>query len=369
MNEIELLENKELENPEIASENIREFALEEFKLNPVSSAEMSKENPMINEDDLLSLDVAPPQLLVDAGMIEANDEVLEVEDPIFALLAAPTLPELPKENRARLQMQSPTRLNFYWSIKTNPFQTLHRAFGNTGSYTLVAKLVNQTTDREEFFPVEAEGSWWFNVDADTTYRAEIGFYAPNRPFVRVMFSNTLETPRKNPSPRHATEKDWSVSAYQFAEVLDVSGYQQDAFEVALAGDDFEQSESATNNAFTQFIGKQEINFPSDEIRFALLALASGYTLESLRGHIGASLFAVLQENAEKLSAENALSAVHEHFDIFSDEILEEEEIGSAVFGASLVNFPKISRKRTVPKTLLPKFAPKLSPISSFQFLK
>jgi len=98
-------------------------------------------------------------------------------------------------------------------------------------------------------------------------------------------------------------------------------------------------------------------------------LASGYTLESLRGHIGASLFAVLQENAEKLNAENALTALNEHFDVFSDEILEEEEIGSAVFGASLVNFPKMSRKRTVPKTLLPKIGPKLSPISSFQFLK
>ncbi len=357
MNEKELLENEELET----SENVKEF-----KLNPISSAATLREIPMIDEDNILSLDVAPPQILVDAGLIEAKDELLEVEDPIFAELSAPKLPELPKENRARLQMQSPTRLNFYWSIKQNPFQTLNRAFGNTGSYTLVAKLVNQTADREEFFPVEAEGSSWFNVDADATYRAEIGFYAPNRPFVRVMFSNTLETPRKNPSPRRATEKDWAVSAYQFAEVLDVSGYQQDAFEVALAGDDFEHSESATSNAFSQFIGKQEIDFPSDEIRFALLALASGYTLESLRGHIGASLFAVLQENAEKVSAENALAALNEHFDVFSDEILEEEEIGSAVFGASLVNFPKMSRKRTVPKTLLPKIGPKLSPISSFR---
>lgn len=356
MNEKELLESTETD-----SENIREFALEEFKLNPISSAEMKREVPTIDDDDLLSLDVAPPQILVDAALIEAKDEVLEAENPIFALLAEPQLPELPKENRARLQMQSPTRLNFYWSIKQNPFQTLHRAFGNTGSYTLVAKLVNQTTDREEFFPVEAEGSKWFDVNADATYRAEIGFYAPNRPFVRVMFSNSLETPRKRVSPHRASEKDWAVSAHQFAEVLDVSGYRQDAFEVALAGDDFAQAESATTNAFSQFIGKQEIDFPSDEIRFALLALASGYTLENLRGHIGASLFAVLQENAEKVSAENALAAVREHFDVFADDIVEEEEIGSAVFGASLVNFPKRARKRTVPKTRLPK----LSPISSF----
>ena len=72
MNEKELLENSE-----IASENTKEFALEEFKLNPLSSAEMIKEIPLIDENDLLSLHVAPPQLLVDAGLIEEkNIEVL-----------------------------------------------------------------------------------------------------------------------------------------------------------------------------------------------------------------------------------------------------------------------------------------------------
>ena len=375
MNEKELLENAETD-----SENTKEFALEEFKLNPLSSAEMIKEILLIDEDDLLSLDVAPPQLLVNAGLIEEkNDEFLEVEDPIFKELAAPKLPELAKENRARLQMQSPNKIQFYWSIKHNPFQTLTRAFGgNTGNYRLVAKLVNQSTDREEFFPIDAEGSWWFNVDADSSYQAEVGFYAPNRPFVRVMFSNVLETPRKSPSPRVATDADWAISAHDFAEVLDSSGYTQDAFEVALAGDDFEVSNHATQNAFSQFIGAQETNvveINAEEIRFALLAIASGYSLEDLRGHIGAELFAVLQKNADKLTVESALAALNENFDISMEEVeLEEEFVGDAVFGASLVNFPHISKtKRTSPKTLLPKhktsdLGRKISPISSFQFL-
>lgn len=380
MNEKELLDNEELENTENDSEHIKEFALEEFKLSPVSSAEMIKEIPVIDEDDLLSLDVAPPQLLINAGLVEEKtDEILEVEDPIFKELATPKLPELIKENRARLQMQSPNKIQFYWSVKNNPFQTLTRAFGgNTGNYRLVAKLVNQSTDREEFFPIDAEGSWWFNVDADSSYQAEVGFYAPNRPFVRVMFSNVLETPRKGPSPRVATDADWAISAHDFAEVLDSSGYTQDAFEVALAGDDFEVSNYATQNAFSQFIGIQETNaveINAEEIRFALLAIASGYSLEDLRGHIGADLFAVLQENLEKLTTENALAALNEHFDISMEEIEEEEEfLGDAVFGASLVHFPRISKtKRTSPKTLLPKnLAPhlgrKISPISSFQSL-
>jgi hypothetical protein len=348
--------------------NIKRLTLEDFQLNPLFSADLLKKEIFAEDEsdavsDEVAADAAP------AGEADAAASELE-KDPIFAALAAPKLPELQKENRARLQMQSPTRLYFYWSIKNNPFQTLQKAFGgNAGNYQLVAKLIDQTRDREDIFPVEAEGNWWFNVEANSKYRAEIGFYAPNRPFIRVMFSNSVETPRKNPSPRAASDADWAVSATQFAEVLDISGFTRDAFEVALAGDDSKTADTATGNAFYQLIGKRKLDFiASEEIRFALLALASGVSLAELRGHISETLFAVLQENAEKLSAEKSFAALQENFDVFSDEIFEETEIGSAVFGASLVNFPKTVKKRVVPKTLSPKFAPRvlreISPVSS-----
>jgi hypothetical protein len=351
----ELSETEEIEK----DTNVREFVLDDFKVNSISPAEMIKEIPTIDEEEnnIPALEDAP-QILVDGDLTEPKYELLEFENSIFKELSEPKLLELPKENRARLQMQSPTKLNFYWSIKTNPFKTLNRAFGGkTGSYNLVAKLVNQTSTREEFFPIEAEGSRWFDVDADSTYRAEIGFYAPNRPFVRMMFSNTVETPRKNPSPRRAESENWEVSANQFAQVLDASGFPQDAFEIALAGDDFEFSETATQNAFSQFIGRQETNFAGSEIRFALLALASGYALENLHEQIGAGLFAVLQQNAEKLKAENALASLQENFGVFSGEI-EEEFLSPTVFGASLINFPQTSQRKG--------FLPKLAPVSSFK---
>ncbi|MEP7037415.1 MAG: DUF4912 domain-containing protein [Acidobacteriota bacterium] len=353
--EKELNESENLED----GADVREFAFDGDKLNSISSAETAKQL-FVDEDDILPLNALPPKIQNEPELTGKLNESDEVEDPIFAELSEPKLPEIPKENRARLQMQSPTRLNFYWSIKTNPFKTLNRAFGGkTGSYTLVVKLVNQKNGREEFFPVEAEGSWWFNVDADTKYQAEIGFYATNRPFVRVMFSNTVETPRKNPSPRYDYSADFAVSANQFAQVLDVSGFPQDAFEVALAGDDFERSENATNKAFSQFTGQEKEDFSSDEIRFALLALASGYALENLREQISTSLFAALKENIEKLTAENALASLQENFDIFSDEI-EEEFLLPTVFGASLINFPRtLKRKR---------FLPKFVPVSSFRFV-
>ncbi|HMS40524.1 MAG TPA: DUF4912 domain-containing protein [Pyrinomonadaceae bacterium] len=347
---------KDLLNIEETTET-REFVLSEIAPNTISSAEMI-------DDDVLELEIPAPKFL--AKTEESEEEI----DPIFAELSLPVLPELQKENRAQLQMQSPNRLYFYWSIKNNPFQTLKKVFGgNSGNYQLVAKLVNQDTEREELHAVEAEGNWWFNVESNANYRAELGFYAPNRPFIRVMYSNSIETPRKNPSPRIATEADWAITATEFAEVLDNSGFTRDAFEVALAGDDFENSEVATDNAFYQFIGERKEDFSSDEVRYAILALASGVELIELRGQISESLYTVLQENLEKLSAENAMSALKEHFDVFDEEIIEEETIGATVFGASLINFPKKLTKRAVPKTLSPKNAtkllPKLSPLSSF----
>lgn len=341
---------------------------EDFEIRAISSAEMIRteksaaETSSFDESDEDFLPLKPkfsePE---EIGLSEKEIEVLIEKSPVFRELAEPKLPALPKENRARLQMQSPTRLYFYWSIENNPFQTLARAFGgNAGNYTLVARLVNQTGNREEFVPIAAEGATWFDVDADSTYRAEIGFYAAKRPFVRVLFSNTVETPRKNPSSRRDFSADWTVSANQFAEVLDHSGYAQDAVEVALAGDDFEIADRAARNAFSQVLGNQEKDFieaDAGEIRFVLLALASGYAPESLRGQISKNLLAKMLETGESLSPEKALAALQENFGEFAPETIE-ENIGQTIFGASSINFPRFSKRRVLPK---------FTPISSLNF--
>lgn len=364
----DLQDPPEAENEQIEKDtNAIELKIDNFKLNPISSAERleQKDFPLkttnvlkVNESDVhLKVNLAQP--LVKAGINLEEDES-EAEDPIFKELSAPKLPKLAMENRAHLQMQSPTRLHFYWSFKNNPFQTLNRAFfGQTGNFKLVVKLVNQTQGEEEIMPIETEGSTWFDVNANSTYRAEVGFYAPNNLFTRVMFSNTVETPRKNPSLRRDFSTDWSVSAQNFAQVLNGSGFSQDAFEVALAGDDAAFSDNATQNAFSQILENQKTDFVSNdssEIRFALLALASGISPGNLRGQISKKLFVALQENAENISAAKALAALQENFGEFENEFLENEEFGNAVFGSSLLNFPKISKRR---------FLPKFSPISSF----
>lgn len=339
---------------------------EDFKASHISSSEMIAdkklaEKTLLPDENIKTSLSTEAESLQSTGIDLSENEIegFQEKSPVFKELAEPKLPVLPKENRARLQMQSPTRLYFYWSIKNNPFQTLNRAFGaGAGNYALVAKLCNRTRNREEIVPIEAEGATWFDVDADSTYRAEIGFYAAHRPFVRIMFSNTIETPRKSSSPRQDFSSDWAISANRFAQILDVSGYAQDAVEVALAGDDVEFAENATRNAFSQFIDSRKSDYSAadaSEIRFILLALASGYSPENLRGQISKNLFAELQKNLENLSAERAFHVLQENFGEFTNETIG--DFGQTVFGASSINFPRFSKRR-----ILPKF----SPISSLR---
>ncbi|MEJ7848493.1 MAG: DUF4912 domain-containing protein [Pyrinomonadaceae bacterium] len=327
---------------ELEGEKTFEFVIDEFS--PISSM------TIIQAEDVPAGPLDPKEIALDPA---ARDSEVEAGSQVFRQLAAPKLPELSKENRAKLLMQSPNRLYFYWSVKNNPFQTLNRAIGNkTNSYVLVSKLVNLNSGREELNPIDADGSYWFNVDANSEYQAEIGFYAANRTYIRVMFSNKVQTPRKNPSPRAASTAEWAVSANKFAQVLDVAGFSQDAFDVALAGDDWDVSEKATEIAFSHFTGGVEdrtTGIESGEIRFVMLALASGATLESLRWRISPSLFAILQQSSANLNIENALVALQDQFDFDADEIIE-EEISPAVFGASLINFPRtLKRMRNLTK--------------------
>ncbi len=294
----------------------------------------------------------------------AADKPKVAVSPIFKLLADVALPELKRENRARLQMQTPTRLYLYWSVKENPWSLLRSVFGDdTGSYTLVLKLIDTKSGREEISQCEPDGNWWFDVEADNAYYAEIGFYAPNRPYFRILHSNTVETPRRSPSPRTAAaDTDWTVSSDKFSEVLDIAGFSRDAFDVAMAGDDLLLSQNTSQRAFSSFLDNRVLEYDGitpEDIRYAMLALASGALLEELRFRVSPKLFAILQANADKLKPEKAMISLAEHFDIDESEFTE-EQTGAAVFGASLINFPRTLKTRA--SSL--KNSPRYNPVSS-----
>lgn len=304
----------------------------------------------------------PKKLNLDVTTDIATTEPEVQLSPTFKALADVTLPELKRENRARLQMQSPTRLYFYWSVKDNPWQRLKNVFGDSlDNYTLVVKLTDLRNDTEEIHRCEAEGNWWFSVEPDGEYQAEIGFYAVNRPYFRIIYSNTIATPRRSPSPRPATESRWTVSANKFAQVLDVAGFTRDAIDVAIAGDNAEVAESTTHQAFSRLVGNSHSlsGLAAEELRYAMMALAAGATLEELRTRVSARVFSILQSTGVDTSKDAARSALGEYFEI-DDQEWTEEEFGSAVFGASLVNFPKTLKSRK----LTPKYSPRYNPVSS-----
>src|SRR5204863_8439723 len=172
---------------------------------------------------------------------------------------------------------------------------------------------------------------------------------------------TIETPRRSPSPRQATEADWKVPAHKFAEVLEVAGFSQDAFDVAMAGDDHEAAEHVTHTAFKSFIGTNGFDLhgiAAEDIRYSLMALASGLKIEDLRSRVSAALFAILQSNAERIAAANAMNALTEYFDIDETEFTQ-HKYGPAVHGASLMNFPRTLTTCRVGQ--------KFAPVSSHSF--
>jgi hypothetical protein len=294
--------------------------------------------------------ISPRSGIGAAPFTDVADASLEEMSPVFRELALPQLPELPKANRAWLQMQTPGRLFFYWSLAGNPYKRLNSLIPDAGSaYTLAVRLVDIGREAEEIQAVEPEGSWWFNADPASRYRAEVGFYAPNRPFVRIVYSNTIETPRKSPSTRAATDSDWHVPAQKFAEVLDVAGFRQDAIDVAIAGDEPAVAEVSTYRAFSRLTGRPPSEFSgidAEELRYVMLAMAAGSSLEQLRYRVSARLFSVLQSISGAATRSDAMDALKTEFDIDEIELFEEEEevFGPAVFGASLVNFPQRSRR-------------------------
>jgi hypothetical protein len=275
--------------------------------------------------------------------------------PVFLKLAQPRLPELPRENRARLLMQDPRRLYFYWSIRNDPWPMLRHAFDDVGSYTLVLKLREIHRGTELMHPADAEGNWWFSVEPAGRYQAEIGFHAAGRPYFRIIYSNVVETPRLAPSPRTAEEPTWKVTDDDFAAVLDVAGFRQDAYEIALA-DELEMADETAREAFRSYLGQGDVNldgFTSAEIRQAIDAIAAGSALDELRYRVSPSMFVFLQgkggvhkEKAEAVLSEYFTGADHS----------EEQVFRSSVIGASAAIFPKrpstSSRRRANSSTLL-----------------
>lgn len=308
---------------------------------------------------------------VKTGEIQEKVEETIDEQELLDSLGIESLPALPEVNRARLQVQSPSRIFLYWSLAGDPYATLQRAFGNRATnYSLVLKFRNTSHGGEQIVPVGKTGNWWFDVQPNASFQVDIGLFANNRPFIRLMSSNRVETPRAAPSPRVDTEADWQVSRVQFARVLDVSGYTHDALPVVFGfGEDGAFDEMATVAVLNQLASNAPVapeTFDAAEMRVALSALAAGVRFEVLREQLSPILQnwfdSLLQQEPDALGSENVLAALQA---VLGDDFVGElagfgEEMQRVrlepVWGASGVHFPEIALPRIfqkLPERLFP----------------
>lgn len=130
-------------------------------------------------------------------------------------------------NKARLLVQSPQRLFFYWSFARDPRPSLRAALGDAaGNFRSAVRLV-ESADGWEGEPIalaDEVRSFWLDARPGRTYRAEAGFHAAGLPFIRLLSSNPVETPPACVSSESDAAPGFQIGELEFAHLLTSSGY-------------------------------------------------------------------------------------------------------------------------------------------------
>ncbi|MDT4952276.1 MAG: hypothetical protein QOJ02_414 [Acidobacteriota bacterium] len=289
------------------------------------------------------LTVAPP--LPPAPAVVDKLAELSVDEP---------LPETYAANRIRLLAQSPRKLFLYWEFARNPFETLSRAYvSQADSYTLVVKLVELESGAETLHLASPTRSQWLDARPGSSYRADVGFYAEGRNFIRLLSSGTVHTPRAGVSRRTDTEPEFRVASAEFARVLDDAGYVSDALEVAIEAADGVTGDAATRTIASRFGGRAAPSMSDEdmiEMRGLLAALALGANINELQMALSARLAdwldEVSREHREAIDAAHLLEVLRAVLGIEMDPtafaFLNEEAMhrtARVIVGASEVRLP------------------------------
>lgn len=121
----------------------------------------------------------------------------------------------------RILWQDPFRLFVYWHLKDNPFDRLRQIFptGEIGNFHTVLKLVDETTNITVYFNAAFTREYWFSVFPDRQYRVELGVRSPRYGYIKLLSSQSAQTPRGGPSDQAATEDQYFIASDEFIGVL------------------------------------------------------------------------------------------------------------------------------------------------------
>ena len=148
-------------------------------------------------------------------------------------------------DEARLLVQSPRRLYLYWRFAREPRELLRAALGPVADRLGPAvRLVDEATG-EEGDSVPSEGNdYWFDVLPGRLLRAEVGFHGEGMPFVRLISSNTVETPAGGVSTVEDETPEFRVAEQEFERVLEATGFGADAWQAERAPHDAHGDDAA-----------------------------------------------------------------------------------------------------------------------------
>ncbi len=275
-----------------------------------------------------------------------------VVDKLAALATDEPLPDTYPGDRIKLFAQSPRRLHVYWGLSNDPSLTLKRAFGHQAiDYSLVVRLVDIETGDAVLHRASSTKSQWIEARAGKTYRVDLGLYAAGRAFIRILSSNTVETPPSGVAAAADQSSAWHVSSEKFAQVLNEAGYVSDALEVTLEALDQITDDKATRSIAGTF---DISNIPPmteenlAEMRRLLAALAFGASIEGLRGDVSPLIADWLSRfpiHTNVMNSDRMLEILRSLLGIELSQIPDSHSeeamrrVTRATFGASEINLP------------------------------
>ncbi|MGH9837852.1 MAG: DUF4912 domain-containing protein [Blastocatellia bacterium] len=121
----------------------------------------------------------------------------------------------------RAMVQDPFRLFVYWQLKDDPFDRLGRIFPGHESekFHTALKLVDETNNIAVFFDAAFAREYWFSVFPDRAYHVELGVRSPRYGYIKLLNSQTVQTPRGGPSDQIAEEETYRIEADDYLQVL------------------------------------------------------------------------------------------------------------------------------------------------------
>lgn len=172
-----------------------------------------RDEMMLQPDD--TLETAPAARATNASSPNARADAPEESLPLAL-----------KRDSIQLLLQSPHKLFLYWSFASDPRTALRAAFGELAAhYRLAVRLVKVESGEEFLLDAPRERMQWFEVYPRHVYRADVGFHAADRPFVRLLSSQEVRTPPDSASHLSADEREFEIKTEEFARLLGGAGYE------------------------------------------------------------------------------------------------------------------------------------------------